>query len=331
MLATNLIAMGLLLAAVLGAGIFGCRRQESPAPPRGDPSGGRVAPMARTEPPEPASDDAPPPSMAVLTEQDRTILSSSNDRRQLHGVAMACATSSRSEDVRFLATLLASPEFFTRLDSPEDYAGNYHGLRLTRVISTLANNPAPHAQEALLGLMGAEAFQGSALRMQALVRALAAIRPSPPEAIEYWNKLSGPDSPIAFDIVGALCANQSEPALALLDRKFSDARFDDHAKIAWMRQLILLHRNDAPLLEKCEDMVTRTLSDNLRPHLIEALFDYRPDDWYRGDSPPSPPPRDAADKAAQDILRRIGEYALKTVPLSDRQKQAVRRGLAELG
>jgi hypothetical protein len=64
---------------------------------------------------------------------------------------------------------------------------------------------------------------------------------------------------------------------------------------------------------------------------VEALFDYQPSKWYRGCEPPKPPPRPEASEIAKRIFRKIGEDALRTMPLTEEQKRGVRAGLIELG
>jgi hypothetical protein len=78
-------------------------------------------------------------------------------------------------------------------------------------------------------------------------------------------------------------------------------------------------------------MVTQSLPADLRPALVEALFDYQPDKWFRGCDPPKPPPRASAGDSAKQAFLRIGENALLALPLSEEQKVAVRTGLIELG
>ena len=169
------------------------------------------------------------------------------------------------------------------------------------------------------------------MRMILLVRSLAVVRPSPPDAVRYWDGKSAPGSPLAQDVVEALCVNQSDPALELLERKFADPGHASNLKVFWMRKLILPRRNDLPLLSSCERMMTKSLAPDLRPALVEALFDYQPSKWYRGCDPPKPPPRTAVSEPGKRIFRKIGEDALRTLPLTEEQKRGVRAGLIELG
>jgi hypothetical protein len=267
-----------------------------------------------------------------MTEPDAShALATSRDRRELKNAALLLASSDSPADLEVLGRYLASAEFLSRLDGPEEYQGSTSSLRLSRVMETIEENRIPSADAVLLGLIAAPSFQGHVLRMILLVRALAVVRPSPPEAVRYWDGKSAPGSPLAQDVVEALCVNQSGPALELLERKFADPGHAATRKIFWMRELILPRRNDLPLLSSCERMVTGSLPPELRPALVEALFDYLPSKWYRGDDPPVPPPRAGASPEARKVLERIGRYALAKLRLTGGQTAAVRGALADLG
>ena len=258
-------------------------------------------------------------------------LRTSRDRRELKNAAVLLASSEVPADHEVLGRYLASGEFLGRLDGPEEYQGSTASLRLSRVMETLEENRRPSADGVLLGLIAAREYQDHVLRMILLVRALGEVRPSPPGAVRYWDGKSVPGSPLAQDVVSALCVNQSAPALELLERKFADPGHASSLKVFWMRKLILPRRNDLPLLSSCERMVTKSLAPDLRPALVEALFDYQPSKWYRGDDPPKPPPRAKASPEARKVLERIGRYALKRLKLTSGQESAVQNGLSEIG
>ncbi len=267
-----------------------------------------------------------------MTEPDAShVLATSRDRRELKNAALLLASSDLPADHEILGRYLSSGEFLGRLDGPEAYEGGTASLRLSRVMETLEENRRPSTDGVLLGLIAAPSFQGHVLRMILLVRALAVVRPSPPDAVRYWDGKSAPESPLAQDVIFALCVNQSEPALELLERKFADPGHATSLKVFWMRKLILPRRNDLPLLACCERMVTQSLAPDLRPAMVEALFDYQPSRWYRGCDPPKPPTRSEAPEAAKQAFRRIGEDALRNMPLTEEQKKGVRAGLIELG
>lgn len=266
-----------------------------------------------------------------MSEDAAATLNSSSDPRELKKAAIELAKSEEPKDHGVLVQHLAAQAFLDKLDTKDAYEGTYTGLRLARVIKTVMDNKAPSTDEVLLKLIGARGYQGHVLRMQLLVHALAVVKPSPPSAVAYWDEKSHHESPLAFDVAEALCANQSKPALELLETKFADSKHDKHHRIAWMRQIILPIRNDAPLLECCQSMVTGSLAEELRPSLVEALFDYKPDEWYRDCDPPEAPPRSEATRRAKQHLKSIGQYALDNVTLTDEQKDAVETGLDEVG
>lgn len=262
---------------------------------------------------------------------DPAVMKSSVDARELKNAAVALASSASPGDHDLLGRYLSSAEFLGRLDGPEAYEGTWSGLRLAPVVQTIMDNRVPSTDRLLLGLVGSPDFQKDLLRAQLLVRALGVVRPSPPEAVRYWDRMSEPKDPLFTDVVAALCVNQSDPALALLERKFADPSHDARLKVFLMRKYILPRRNDEPLLLACERMVTGSLPADLRPALVEALFDYQPSKWYRGCDPPKPPSRTSAGENEKQAFLRIGENALLTLPLSEEQKVAVRTGLIEFG
>ncbi|MFA6147119.1 MAG: hypothetical protein WC899_02790 [bacterium] len=266
-----------------------------------------------------------------MTDRDRNVLRESHDGRELKNAAISLAAGSSPEDHRLLLRYLSAADFLGRLDSPESYTRTYRDLRLGRVVQTLAENRCSSADEVLLGLIESADYQAHVLRMQLLLRALAAVRPSPPSAVAYWDRLSDPQSPIAGDVIEALVENQSEPALDLLERKFSDPAQDRENRILWMREFLLVRRNDEPLLSCCERMVTKSLPEDLKPELVDVLFDYKPGIWFMPELPPTPPARELAQENALKVLRRIGEYALQNVKLEVSQRRAVWRVVKEEG
>ena len=270
---------------------------------------------------------------ALTTKDAVWILERSTDGRALKNAAVFLAASRAPEDHKTLGRFLGTATFLSRLDPPEHYDGTWTDLRLGRVVDTLAENRCPSSDEVLVGLIGSAEFQAHPLRVQILLRALAAVRPSPPQAIAYWDRLSGPESPITWDVIEALFINQSIPALDLLERKFADPSQDRDRRILWMRMFLPVRRNDEPLLLACERMVTKSLPADLRPALVEVLFDFRPREWYRAEmnNPPKPPPRAKASVEAKTILERIGRYALDKVRLTPGQTKAVKAALKELG
>ena len=266
-----------------------------------------------------------------MADRDRDVLRESVDGREIKKSAVALAAGPSPEDHRLLLRYLSSVEFLGRLDPPEHYDAGFRDLRLGRVLETLADNRCPSADEVLLGLIGSADFQGDVFRKQLLLRALAAVRPSPPPAVAYWDRLSGPDSAITWDVIEALVENQSDPALELLERKFADPSHDRDNRILWMREFLLVRRNDLPLLLSCERMMTSSLPEEMKSELVDVLFDYKPDEWFMPEAPPVPPPRERISEEAGEVLRRIGEYALQNLTLAVSQRRAIWKVVKENG
>ena len=262
--------------------------------------------------------------------EDRQNLDASRDPRTVKRAASAFAASPAPEDHVSLAQRLASQSFLERLDPAERYAGTIANLRLTRVVQILMDSRDASAHQALVWLLAAPAFQSHVLRMQLSVRALGVVRPSPPPAIQYWDRYSSPASPIAHDVIAALVVNQSPPAMQLLEGKLAAPAPDRFVKRSWMRELILPRRNDEPLLACCGRLVTRTLPAELRPDLVEALFHYKPEEWYIGCEVPKPPPLAAASARAKEMFQQIGRFALEQVALNPGQRIVVEDAVEKL-
>jgi hypothetical protein len=266
-----------------------------------------------------------------MNEAAATILQQSKDALELKRAAATLAGSALPDDLAVLQRHLGTSEFLDRLDPPGSSAGAYTSLRVARIIKTVMDRRDPPAAAVLLRLIIAAPWQSSVIRVQLLIRALAEVRPSPPEAISYWERFSGPESPLAFDVIEAVCINQSPPAMTLFAKKLGSEGHGPAAKVAWLRQIVLPRRNDEPLLNTCEQLLLKDLSLELQGELVAVLFDYRPDDWYRGCKNPQPPPRLQATPAARQIMLRIARRALTEMELGAALQARLRAARLELG
>jgi hypothetical protein len=68
----------------------------------------------------------------------------------------------------------------------------------------------------------------------------------------------------------------------------------------------------------------------LRSSLVEALFDYRPGEWYRPVSKHSAPRLDIASEEAWIEMENLGRLALDTIALSPVQRDTVLARLADI-
>jgi hypothetical protein len=254
-----------------------------------------------------------------------------NDPKQILNTALGLARSPDAAGHKQLQSQLIDPNYLSSLDSDAEYRQTGMRLRIAKVLQALGGNPAPSAAAMLLHLAGNEQFLAEPVRVDFLIRYSSGIRPAPPQLVAFWDKHSQPEDGFTPLTIEALTTNGSEPALALLEKKLADPSHPDDDKQFWMRSYMLPHRNEAPLLRTVERLLTKTLADRLKPDLVEAMFDYQPDQWYSEHTIVKQPDRRLATPEAQSLMRRIGLMSLKDIPLTAAQQAAVKRSLVQIG
>lgn len=243
-----------------------------------------------------------------------TILATSTDPRELVRSARLFAASADPADQAVLLSYLGTPEFLNRVDSAAAYTVYQpHQLRIAAVVRTLMEQDAPAPRQTLVGLTTTPGFNSYDLLIQLLIRAVAIDRPASPPTVAYWTKYSRADSVYSDNVVQALFANRSRPALELFERMMNDPQHEDGYKYAWLRGMLLPQRNDTEVLLCCERMVIGgTVDPGWHEPIIEALFDFDPS-WYLTCRKPKPPLRIFAPTPSKDVLERIGLHALNAM------------------
>ena len=158
--------------------------------------------------------------------------------------------------------------------------------------------------------------------MDLLIVACAEVRPSPPEVIRYWDHYCQAKDGHCNVTACALLDNGSEPAIRLFEQKLADPKHDHDDKMVWLRRFVIPKRNEPLVLDAAYRLLRSDLSGDLRAHLVAVLFDHQPRAW----SFPygcGRPPLDTATPAAEQKRRRIAEYALAEVTLSERTRVIV--------
>ena len=64
-------------------------------------------------------------------------------------------------------------------------------------------------------------------------------------------------------------------------------------------------------------------------HLVDVLFDYLPEEWFKPGTSRSPPPLAAATDEALDQVVKNAILALIMVPLSDEKRRVIRERMQE--
>ena len=257
-------------------------------------------------------------------------LSGSDDPKALVHAAQGLATSDQPPDHSALLGFLRQESFLLRLDSEEAYDGKPERLRLRRVLESLAKNDAPSAHAVLDQLTQDRTFIGEPQRVDLLIQVSSALRPPADEVIRFWDNHCQPEDGYCHLTVEAIVENGDPRALAVLESKFADPDHEEDDKLAWMQSSILTHRNDLALLEMCHRLLAGTLPPDLRPSLVEVLYDYQPERWFRPHQLLTPPDRATATPAALAQMRQTAALVLSSVALNGEQKAAVERTLEEI-
>ncbi len=279
---------------------------------------GRPASTNAEEPATEAAKPAPPlPNDHILKEEDMPDLNeaalTSDDPKEAMKMGQAYAASDKPQEHQVLLKYLEDPKFYARLDDAAAYQGQEQQLRLASIMQVLKKNPAKAAQDTLIALCDSKEFQANLLRNGLLVSALGSIRPSPPQAIEFWRKNAVPGQIEQNVVPDVLADNGSEPAIALLEELLLGPQQEDNKRV-WIQDAVLRHRFELPMIQAAERVVRR-LPQPLAISLMEVYFVYRPDKWYLECSPPTPQPYEKGDRRAREHLLNIATFALEQLPL----------------
>ncbi len=265
-----------------------------------------------------------------MTDEPVKVLQTSDDPKALLRAGALIAAGDRITEHDALLKAMRSEAFLLKLNSQEEYNGDPDRLRVRRIMDALVRNQAPVARETILALINSPVFMKDGGRVDLLIQASAVVRPAPAELVAFWDKHCQPEDGFTPLTIEALTENGSKPALELLERKFADPSHENDFKQSWMRSSILTHRNQASLLLTCEAMLAGGMPEELHGDLVDVLFDYKPQEWYRPAISYNPPPLSAYSSSARIQMRRIGDFVLKNVTLTKEQKQAVENTLEAL-
>lgn len=241
--------------------------------------------------------------------------------------AIALAQSNAETDHEQLARMLLDRAWLDRLDPPRTAVGiDPRFLQLTRVLEAAAR----HAPQALEAPAGDALYLESDYRRASLIEASGAAASPGPKLIELWRSQLDPDADELGSAVEALVSSRSQAALGLLEDAFASTAFDTELVISWFRGPILRHRQDPQLLAALERMMEGPrLHAKRRFALVEALFEYRPNDWYIGTGPPPAPPlRADLTEAARARLRSIADRAVREKLIDCTQRARIESELA---
>lgn len=257
------------------------------------------------------------------------IMETSKSSKELRRASIQLAKSDEEAEHRKLQSFLTSDDFLHRLDNEEEYDGLPRDLRLASVIKILIDNDSKYGKETLLFLTQSKVFRDHPNRIDLLIDAWGEIRPSPPQAIAFWDKYSCPNDGHVHRTIMRITQNSSQPALKLFQQKILDPIHPDTDKIYWFRRHIVPKRDNRDMLACCHQLLIQELKPELQSHLVEILFDHKPKIWYGADDWPDIADIRNSNPEGLRILYEIGKFALDNVDLTDSLKEIIQHYINE--
>ena len=265
-----------------------------------------------------------------MSGNQRQINAASTDRSELFRTAVELARGPAPNGHRRLLSALQSADFLGRLDSEDDYDRGSH-LRVWRVLDELGKNRATSARQLIASLTQSEVFLKEEARAERLITVCACLRPPPPEVPMFRDDHCRPEDGFTPLTIDALVENGTEPALHLLEKKIADPEHAGGHKLGWLRNTVLVHRNDDPLLKCCQRMLSTGMPEGLSGALVDVLFDCRAEEWFGTTLGPEPPDRAEANAEAIALLDDIGRFVSGALELTDSQQAAIEQTLDQIG
>lgn len=254
------------------------------------------------------------------------ILNQSRDSAQVAKSAVALASSEDRGAILELARALRRAEFLNRLDNTADPSADIRNLML--VFRALADHPT-EATGRLCELIYAQPdFGALPHRINLLLGALAAVRPTSPQGADVFRE----SSQAGYAEVNAplLVNNESPLALQVFKEVIEAEWLDGYVKVDMLHRSVLPKRTSLPVLERCAELLDDNLPPDVEEGLIETLFDYQSRLWFGPVMyPPKPPPWDAATTEALHFLVELANRVLSK-PLTARLRPPVESTRAEL-
>jgi hypothetical protein len=255
-------------------------------------------------------------------------LDSQRDPVRLEAAATAIAESGDASAIHKLAARLGQRSFLRRLDpgQPEQSDGEH----LLRIFSALTEHPNAATEALCVGLARNAEFVSVSWRLNPLLNALAAVRPTSAEAAAIFRETSHAGY---VEVNGPLLARNGSPnALAVLEEIFADEGLDVDERIDVAHRSLLAVRTNVAVAEMCARLLARRLdSSRVRLAIAESLFDYQPKPWFGvAMDQPVPPDWKLAGEPARAALRSLGNALLGQADVPASLRAAIRTTLAKL-
>ena len=237
------------------------------------------------------------------------------------------AASQDEAELMRLSRLLIDEATLLGWDTEFDYDNlDPRSLNLAEVLRVLSENDADAAFRQLIGLTESPLYENKDARILLLIEAMGNLKQIDERAVSYWRKYGAPGSIFTIIVVDATARQGGPEAARVFGEILLDADHRDQDKIAWLRRSLVPHRNQIGLLSEARNWVLDDrLSSEVQAALVEALFDYRPEEWY----PPGVayPPPEQSDFSPEALIIRadLAGILLGGGSFDGQLRQAVRR------
>lgn len=218
------------------------------------------------------------------------------------------AASKSPDDLREVRRALTSGPDLLQLNTAQEYADlPPEKLALQAILTRLSGNPSPAAVEAVVSLCDNQPFLAEQSRLECLLLTLPKVRPFPEKAVPLLRKSAEPGSDSLELAIRALFEIGEKSTLDIFASQVLSGQQDTVLIQAWLRDPLLRHRREPAVLQMSLDLLQQPKLDvELKNSLVEALYDYRPADWYSGETPPPKPPASKKLSAEADgLLKKI--------------------------
>lgn len=218
------------------------------------------------------------------------------------------AGSKSQDDLREVGRTLISEQDLLRLNSAQEYAElPPEKLAVHAILARLSRNPAPAATEAITSLFDNKPFLAEQARVECLLMLLPKVRPFPEKALPLLRKSTGPESDSLEIAIRVLFEIGEKSTLDIFAAQVLNDQQDFVLVQGWMRDPLLRHRREPAVLQMCLDLLQQSkLESDRKNSLVEALYDYRPEEWYTREAPsPKPPSSKNLQEGAGELLKKI--------------------------
>jgi hypothetical protein len=207
---------------------------------------------------------------------------------------LTMAASQDAAELTRLGDLLADEATLLKWDSESDYDElDPRSLNLAKVLKALSENSTESAERQLAGLTTSPLYQNQDARVLLLIEAMGNLEHVDEQVVSYWRIHSAAGSIFTVVVVDAAAHQGGSESARVVGEILLNPSYTDYDKVAWLRRSLVPNRNQIGLLSEAGVWLSEeTLSPAVRAALIEALFDYQPEEWYPPGvfyPPPEPP------------------------------------------